>query len=164
VKALAAHGRRAGTPMPLLEAVDAINRDRAGRLLAPLGRHFPSLKGVRVTVLGLSFKPDTDDTRETPARPVVDTLLAAGAVVTVFDPVSGAVAPQLFGAGRVAVAEDLEQAVRSAEAVVLVTRWPGFAAVPDIVAAMPRPPLVVDGRRVLDQGRLPRYEGIGRGH
>jgi UDPglucose 6-dehydrogenase len=164
VKALAAHGRRAGTPMPLLEAVDAINRDRAGRLLAPLGRHFSSLDGVRVTVLGLSFKPDTDDTRETPARPVVETLLAAGAVVTVFDPVSGAAAPQLFGAGRVAVAEGLEQAVRSAEAVVLVTRWPGFAAVPDIVAAMPRPPLVVDGRRVLDRGRLPRYEGIGRGH
>ena len=163
IKALATHGRRAGTPMRLLEAVEAINRDRADRLLAPLGRHFPSLEGVRVSVLGLSFKPDTDDTRETPARPIVEKLLGAGARVTVYDPVSGETAPQLFGTGRVAVAESLDGAVRNADAVVLVTRWPEFAALPDLVAALPRPPLVVDGRRVLDGQRLARYEGIGLG-
>ena len=56
----------------------------------------------------------------------------------------------------------LADAVRGASVIVLVTRWPEFAALPDLIAGMDPPPLVVDGRRVLDRSRIPRYEGIGR--
>jgi UDPglucose 6-dehydrogenase/GDP-mannose 6-dehydrogenase len=148
--------------MPLLSAVDQTNAGRAPRLLDLVRRHFPELRGERVTVLGLAFKPDTDDVRETPAAPVVRALLDAGAAVTVYDPVAGGSAEPLFGAGRVSVAASLAEAVRGASVIVLVTRWPEFAALPELIAGMDPPPLVVDGRRVLDRSRIPRYEGIGR--
>ena len=162
VKALVAHGRALGVEMPLLAAVDQTNAGRASRLLDLVRRHFPSLRGERVSVLGLAFKPDTDDVRETPAAPVVRALLEAGAAVTVYDPVAGGSAEPLFGAGRVNIATSLADAVRGASVIVLVTRWPEFAALPDLIAGMDPPPLVVDGRRVLDRSRIPRYEGIGR--
>lgn len=163
VKALAAHGHRLGLQMPMLGAVDLINAGRADRLLAPLLREFDSLEGVEVAVLGLAFKPDTDDTRETPARPVVERLLARGAKVTVYDPVAGNQAERLFGAGAVTVAASLQAAVADAQAVVLVTRWPEFQALPDLLSGRTDPPLVVDGRRVLAPDRLRRYAGIGLG-
>ena len=162
VKALVAHGKALGVEMPLLSAVDRINAGRAARLLDLVRRHVPDLRGVPVTVLGLAFKPDTDDVRETPAGPVVRALLDAGAVVTIFDPVAGGSADALFGAGRVVVAPTLKDASRGAEVIVLVTRWPEFAALPDLVAGMDPAPVIVDGRRVLDRARFPRYEGIGR--
>jgi UDPglucose 6-dehydrogenase/GDP-mannose 6-dehydrogenase len=163
VKALAAHGRAAGVPMRLLEAVDAVNRDQPARLVDLVRRRFPSLAGVPVTVLGLAFKPGTDDVRETPAKPVVEGLLEAGARVTVFDPVANGAAEGLFGPGRVAVAGSLGGAVEGASAVVLVTRWPEFAEVPALLARSPEPPLVVDGRRMLERASVAHYDGIGLG-
>lgn len=163
VKALAAHGRAAGVPMRVLEAVDAVNRDQPARLVALVRKHFPALQGLPVTVLGLAFKPGTDDVRETPAKPVVEALLAEGARVTVFDPVAAGAAEGLFGAGRVAVAPDLAAAVGGAKAVVLVTRWPEFDGLPDLLAPMAAPPLLVDGRRMLGKDSVPRYDGIGLG-
>ena len=163
IKALAAHGQRLGAPMPLLEVVDRVNSQRASRLLAPVHARFPDLTGVRVTVLGLSFKPDTDDTRETPAIPVVRELKAAGAKVVVYDPVSGPQAPAMFGQGAVQVARSLEAALDGSKVVVLVTRWPEFQALPGLLAARIDPPLVVDGRRVLDKDALADYAGIGLG-
>lgn len=162
VKALAAHAATLGVETPLLGAVDGINGGRAASLLDLVRRHFPTLPGVPVTVLGLAFKPDTDDVRETPAAPVIGALLDEGAAVTVYDPVAGGSADALFGPGRVAVAPTLADAVRGASAIVLVTRWPEFAGLPDLLAGRVPPPLVVDGRRVLDPTRFARYEGIGR--
>jgi UDPglucose 6-dehydrogenase/GDP-mannose 6-dehydrogenase len=161
VKALAAHGATHGVDMPLLRAVDAVNSGRASVLLGHVRRRYPSLASVPVTVLGLAFKPDTDDVRETPAGPVVQGLLAEGARVTIYDPVAGRAAEALFGAGRVCVAPTLEAALDQAMVVVLVTRWPEFNKVPALLAGRVPVPLVVDGRRVLDRVRLPQYEGIG---
>ena len=87
LKALVAHGRNAGLPMRLLEAVVQVNESQPKQVLTLLRRQFPALKGVRVSVLGLAFKPGTDDIRESPALPVVRELLAEGAVVTAYDPV-----------------------------------------------------------------------------
>jgi UDPglucose 6-dehydrogenase/GDP-mannose 6-dehydrogenase len=130
-------------------------------MLGILRRHLPALRGAKVTVLGLAFKPDTDDVRETPAGPVIRSLLDGHAEVTVYDPVASGAADALFGPGRVRVAPSLAAAVADAEAVLLVTRWPEFVAVPELIAAREHPPLVVDGRRVLDRGRIARYDGIG---
>jgi UDPglucose 6-dehydrogenase/GDP-mannose 6-dehydrogenase len=161
VKALVAHGRSLGVDMPLLAAVEKTNAGRPAALIALLRRHFPSLDEVRVTVLGLAFKPDTDDVRETPAGPVVQGLLDEGARVTVHDPVAGGSATALFGPGRVRVATTLAEGIGEAQAIVLVTRWPEYGILPDLLAGMDPQPLVIDGRRMLDRSRLARYEGIG---
>jgi len=162
VKALVAHGATLGVELPLLKAVDRINGGRAASLLALVRRHFPRLESVPVTVLGLAFKPDTDDVRETPAAPVVRSLLDEGARVTVYDPVAGGAADALFGVGRVTVSPSLRDAIAGSSVIVLVTRWPEFAALPALIENLDPPPVVVDGRRILDRTRVARYEGIGR--
>ena len=113
----------------------------------------------RITVLGLAFKPDTDDVRSSPALPVVRLLREAGAEVSVHDPVVG---PQaLDGLGDVTFVEDLADAVKQAEAVVIVTRWDDYGRLPELVGELDPPPLVVDGRRMIDRSSVPSYTGIG---
>ena len=122
-----------------------------------------TLAGVPVTVLGLAFKPDTDDVRQTPAAPVIDLLLDRKARVTVYDPVALHRLGSLYPRGDVIAASSMEEAVREAAAVVLVTRWQEFASLPDVLERLGVQPLVVDGRRMLDSSACARYEGIGRG-
>ncbi len=88
VKALIAHGRGAGVPMALLDAVIAVNEAQPQRVIALLEQGLGELKDRRITVLGLAFKPETDDMRESPAIPVVRALAAAGASLIAFDPVA----------------------------------------------------------------------------
>jgi UDPglucose 6-dehydrogenase/GDP-mannose 6-dehydrogenase len=161
VRALVAHGRELGVGMQLLEAVVHVNERRADQVLARLQRHIPSLRGARVTVLGLAFKPDTDDVRESPAFPIIERLLDAGATVTVHDPAALPALPRLFD-GRARAAASLEDAVRNAEAVVIATRWREYEALPQVLAKLgPEFPLVMDGRRMLHKESVPRYDGIG---
>jgi UDPglucose 6-dehydrogenase/GDP-mannose 6-dehydrogenase len=161
--ALAAHGAALGRSMPLLEAVLATNREQPGEVVALLRRHFPSLRGVRVAVLGLAFKPDTDDVRESPAFPVMRLLLADGAVVSAHDPVAVPAARAAFAEGAVRYCEDLDDALADTDAIVLVTRWSAYERLPELLRGRDPTPLVVDGRRMLDKRSLPRYEGIGLG-
>jgi UDPglucose 6-dehydrogenase len=160
VTALAAHGEDLGLPMPLLRSVLATNAAMPGELVRLVRKHVPELAGVPVTVLGLAFKPDTDDLRESPAFPVLRLLRAAGASLTAYDPVARPEGhPDLRG---VRLASSLEDAVAGGEVVVLVTRWAEFQALPGLLARLGRSALVVDGRRVLPPGAFERYEGIGR--
>jgi UDPglucose 6-dehydrogenase/GDP-mannose 6-dehydrogenase len=161
-RALVAHGRIHGAPMPLLESVIATNRGQPARTVALLERHLPSLAGRRIGILGLAFKQDTDDTRESPALPIIDLLLARGAQVAAYDPVAKATARTALGARAVTLVDSLAGAVDGAEALVLVTRWDEFAQLPALLAARADPPLLVDGRRMIDPASVPRYDGIGR--
>ena len=160
VTALAGHGEDAGLEMRIARAVLDVNASRPAQVLALLGRHFNSLEGVRVTVLGLAFKPDTDDVRESPAIPVVERLLAAGADVTVHDPVASDAAAKLWS-GRVTPSAELEESVAGAEAIVLITRWADYGRLAEILDAAEADPVVVDGRRMLKPADFQRYEGIG---
>ena len=83
--------------MNLLDAVIKVNQEQPGQIIAMLKKHFPSLNGVRITILGLAFKPETDDMRESPAIPIVQTLLDRGARLCAFDPVAKDEAVKLFG-------------------------------------------------------------------
>jgi UDPglucose 6-dehydrogenase len=119
------------------------------------------LAGARIVVLGLAFKPDTGDTRESPAIPIISLLLGAGAKVVAHDPVvteSGVL--DLVAAG-LSLENDLKEAVSEAEAVVLVTRWNDYLELPRLVASIDREPLIVDGRRMFDPRAFARYRGIG---
>ena len=161
VKALIAHGKRAGMPMQLLEAVKQINEQQPQQVLSLLKNHFPSLKGIRIAILGLAFKPGTDDMRESPAIPIVKYLLAQEANIKAYDPVAKHEAQKLFGNSNIVFCDDLDQTIAEAEAVVLLTRWEEFRSIPELLDHLNQPPLVVDGRRMLDKCSVKRYEGIG---
>jgi UDPglucose 6-dehydrogenase len=159
VAALAARGREVGSPLLLLEAVAKVNDRQPARLVELVRGGLGTLEGRRVTVLGLAFKPDTDDVRSSPAFPVLRSLLAAGAEVSAHDPLVGPKA--LDGFSGVTYVEDLTDAVKQAEAVIIVTRWDQYRRVPELVGQLDPPPLVVDGRRMLDPASVASYAGIG---
>lgn len=160
-QALSAHGAAHGSPMPLLDAVIATNRAQPARMVQKLQSHFPELAGVRVALLGLAFKEGTDDMRESPAILIARMLVERGARVTGYDPIAMPAARAVLPPS-VAYAASLEDALREADAVMLVTRWEEFQRLPQLLADRAAPPLVIDGRRVLDPSALARYEGIGR--
>jgi UDPglucose 6-dehydrogenase len=162
VRALVAHGRSKGVPMNLLQAVLDINRGQHERIFQLLGKHFDSLAGKRVAVLGLAFRPDTNDMRESPAIPVVKRLIAEGAEVVAYDPAAGQEAEKIFKDG-IDYARSLDAALEGADAAVLVTRWAEFKRVPEILKQQGSNALLVDGRRLIDKASVPRYEGIGLG-
>jgi UDPglucose 6-dehydrogenase len=161
VSALVAHGNARGVDMGLLREVMAVNRTRPQRVIASLERGLSSLQGKRVAILGLAFKPDTDDVRESPAFPIVRGLLHAGAIVSAYDPIANEPARRALGDAPVNYADTMAEAIKDADAVVVVTRWKEFSALPALVAAMPKAPLVFDGRRMLDRRAFARYDGIG---
>ena len=161
VKALISYAKRVGNPMRILKAVMDVNAAQPRKVLALLEKHFPDLAGVRVTVLGLAFKPGTDDMRESPAIPIINELLDKNAVVKGFDPVAQHEASKIFGEDSLLFAATLPEAIEDAEVVVLLTRWPDFESLPNLIAALPEPPLLIDGRRMLAKDNFPRYDGIG---
>lgn len=161
VKALIAHGRAAGAPMPLLDAVIAVNEAQPRQVSAMLRHELGDLAGRRIAVLGLAFKPETDDMRESPAISVVRELAAAGARLTLFDPVAEPEARRTFAGLEVRFARDLEAAIEGVEAIALMTRWSEFRRLPALLAGRDPQPLVVDGRRMLDKESVARYRGIG---
>jgi UDPglucose 6-dehydrogenase len=126
-----------------------------------------SLVGKRIALLGLAFKPNTDDMREATSLVLSARLQAAGALVSVFDPVAEEEARQLIHG--VDFADSALDCVEGADAVVLVTEWQEFRELDwsDVAAAMNGGKVVVDGRNALDpdavRGAGLVYEGIGRG-
>jgi UDPglucose 6-dehydrogenase len=145
----------------LLQTVIQINLNQPKRIIEILNQHYPSLRGLKVSVLGLAFKPDTDDVRESPAIPIIRDLLARDVIVSAYDPVATESAKRVLPADRILFVDTLESALTGIDATVIVTGWDDFRRVPEVLAGMEVQPLVVDGRRLLDKRRLARYAGIG---
>lgn len=163
VSALVAQGRDLGLPMELLDSVLRINRRQPGKLIELLESHFGDLADKRVTVLGLAFKPDTDDLRETPAVPVIRMLLERNALVKAYDPVVSTVQASAarLGFDSVQYSPSLTSAIEGSDAAVIVTRWDEFTDLPALVKKLPNPPVIVDGRRIIPPALVPEYLGIG---
>jgi len=161
VKALIAHGKQRGRPMQLLDAVIRVNQEQPLQVVLLLNKHFPSLIGIRIAILGLAFKPGTTDMRESPAIPIVKELLAKGAEIKAYDPVASAEAQKIFSDDKVQYCETLFQTIDNVQAVVLLTRWDEFSKIPSMLEDLEAKPLFVDGRRMLDKSLIARYEGIG---
>jgi UDPglucose 6-dehydrogenase len=159
LKQLAANS---GYHFQLLNAVIEVNELQKRRVIGKLHSHLGSLRGATVALLGLAFKPNTDDMREASSLVLSARLQADGADVRAWDPVvEGA---DLFG---VEIASSPEAAAAGADAVVLVTEWPELADVDwKAVAATMRNALLIDGRNMLDPAALRAagftVEGIGR--
>ncbi|MBP5260423.1 MAG: UDP-glucose/GDP-mannose dehydrogenase family protein [Paludibacteraceae bacterium] len=160
VRALSQVGRALGHPLRVLEAVDAVNEDQKHVLAAKVQKHLGQLEGKHIAVLGLAFKPNTDDIREAPSLTLIDDLLAAGASVKAFDPVVKKTTR------AIAYADDLYDAVKDADAMVLVTEWKAFR-MPDWkrIRNLMQTPVIIDGRNIYDASELREagfiYEGIG---
>jgi UDPglucose 6-dehydrogenase len=152
-----------GYHFQLLAAVIEVNELQKRRVIGKLQKHLGKLRGRSIALLGLAFKPNTDDMREAPSLVLASRLLAEGAEVRAWDPVADA-SPLLHG---VTFADSVLDAVTGADAAVIVTEWKelrGLAS--EEVRQVMRHPLIVDGRNLLDPEQTRAagftYEGIGR--
>jgi UDPglucose 6-dehydrogenase len=160
LKQLAANS---GYNFQLLNAVIEVNELQKRRVVGKLERRLGPLRGKRIALLGLAFKPGTDDMREAPSLVLAGRLLSEGAEVIAWDPVADGAA-HLHG---VEIAADALEALDGADAAVVVTEWPEVSELDWAEAAgRMRGNVVVDGRNVLDPDKLRAlgfvYEGIGR--
>jgi UDPglucose 6-dehydrogenase len=165
VSALKMLAGNTGYHFQLLTAVIEVNELQKRRVVGKLEKHLGSLIGKRVALLGLAFKPDTDDMREASSLVLAARLQGEGAEVVAYDPVAAERAAGMLG--TVEMATSAMEALEGADAAVLVTEWHEFAEL-DWSAAAGRMirPLLVDGRNFLDPEVLVKagfeYEGIGR--
>jgi UDPglucose 6-dehydrogenase len=163
VSALKQLAGNSGYHFQLLSAVIEVNELQKRRVIQKLGNHLGDLHGKRIAVLGLAFKPGTDDLREAPSLVIAARLIAEGAEVRAWDPVADArdLLPDVIFSASVL------DAVRDADAAVIVTEWPELAnlASAEVRDAM-RTPVIIDGRNLLDPKAARAlgfvYEGVGR--
>lgn len=160
VKALIAHGVSRGSGMPLLKSVIEVNQAQPARMIGMLKHRFPDLSGLKVAVLGMAFKPGTDDIRESPSLPVTQALLDAGASVKAFDPIARHEAEKVFERG-VEFIDTLDATVEGADAILIMTAWPEFRSLPALLSKTGSTAYVIDGRRMLAKDSVPAYAGIG---
>ena len=166
VQALKQLAGNSGYHFQLLTAVVEVNELQKRRTIGKLQKHLGSLAGKEIALLGVAFKPNTDDVREATSLVLAGRLAGEGASVRAFDPVAGAKAADMLAGAR--ITDSALEAVDGADAVVLVTEWPEFRELDwaGEVKGRMRVPLVVDGRNFLDRDALVAagftYEGIGR--
>ncbi|BCP97566.1 UDP-glucose 6-dehydrogenase [Thermus thermophilus] len=163
--ALLAMGREYGLNLPITEAARAVNFGQRTLLVEKLLAELKTLKGRTIALLGLAFKPHTDDLRESPALALAELLLKRGAFVRAHDPVALPRAKREVGL-PLEYAEDPRALLRGVDAVVLATDWPEYRTWPwGELKGLLRTPLVVDGRNFLDGKALAaqgyRYVGMG---
>jgi UDPglucose 6-dehydrogenase len=165
VSALKQLAGNSGYHFQILNAVMEVNELQKRRLVAKLGKHLGSLRGRTIALLGLAFKPGTDDMREAASLVIASRLLAEGAFVRAHDPVANEVARPLLR--NVEIWDDPLAMLEGADAAVLVTEWPEYAELDLVrVAQSMRTRLLVDGRNMFSAAQAAHagltYEGIGR--
>ncbi|MEO5864068.1 MAG: UDP-glucose/GDP-mannose dehydrogenase family protein [Nitrospiraceae bacterium] len=165
VAALRGFGQKVGVPTAMLDAVLAINALQPMQMVSLLEQEL-SPKGRTIAILGLAFKPGTDDLRHSPALPVIRALLECGATVVVHDPIAMPGAqkdPIMKGA---VFASSWQSALKNADACCLITSWPEYRDIrpPDVLRLM-KTPVVIDGRGLFDPAEFMaagiRWRGIG---
>jgi UDPglucose 6-dehydrogenase len=167
VSALKQLAGNSGYHFQLLTAVIEVNELQKRRTISKLKKHLGSLVGKEIALLGVAFKPNTDDIREATSLVLAGRLQGEGANVRAYDPVAGESAAEVLGAG-VKICDSAQEALEGADAAVLVTEWPEFGELNwvDDVKKLMKTPLIVDGRNYLDRDALVAagftYEGVGR--
>ena len=165
--ALLQTAEKAGVGQRIVRTTVQVNDDRKAAMVERVARALGGeLKGKSIGVLGLAFKPNTDDMRDAPSIPLINGLIAGGATVRAFDPVAREQAEKVFA--QVEFASDAYSAARDADALVIVTEWDEFRALDlERLAASMRGKVLVDLRNVYDRSDAEEagltYYGIGRG-
>jgi UDPglucose 6-dehydrogenase len=169
VKALIAQAKANDVDVPLLSAVMDINKGQPLKLVDIARDQLGELAGKRITVLGLAFKPGTDDMRESPALAIVPELARQGAKITCHDPIALHTGQAMLSEGGLDLSEitftqDLAAALADCDAVMIVTRWPEYEAVPAMLSeAGATQAWIIDGRRMIGADDYVHYAGIGLG-
>ncbi len=149
-KALVSISRSLGYRSRLVKNVITVNAWQAKRMVEIAEEELNDLKSKNVAVLGLSFKPETDDIREAPSLRIIESLLEKGARVTAFDPVATENARRVFQ-NRIKYAKGVSECLNNADCCMLVTEWRIFKKLsPEDFTARMRRPLLIDGRRIFD--------------
>jgi UDPglucose 6-dehydrogenase len=154
VKAMVRFAEDKDYDFQILRAVESVNEAQKLRLIGKMEAHFGSLKGKRIGLWGLAFKPKTDDMREAPAVPLVKGLLAAGASVNAYDPEASTVARSIFGS-KIQYADSSYAALTGADALAIVTEWNEFRE-PNFerMRKLMRSPVIFDGRNIYNPESL----------
>ena len=167
IRAISARARELGRgeAVQFLDEVDKINLRRRTRVVELVREEAGGLAGVRVGVLGLAFKPHSDDIRDSPALEIAMRLAEAGAIVTATDP--EALENARRRAPVLSFATTAEEAVRDADVILLITEWPEFTELdPAVVGELVAHRTVIDGRNALDPASWRAagwtYRGLGR--
>lgn len=167
VKALISTASDHGYPMRILQAVEDVNEEQKTLLFRKLSAHFGGdLRGRKVAMWGLAFKPETDDMREAPSLVLIDRLLEAGCQITAYDPVAIPEARRRIG-DRIAYAKNIYETVEGADVLMVVTEWkefrlPAWARIRSLM----KTPLILDGRNIYNIAEIEEagftYHCIGR--
>lgn len=166
VRALIESAKEYNYPTPLLESTIAVNERQRKILIGKLQEELKILKGRTVGLMGLSFKPNTDDLRDAPSLTIIQHLLKMGARVKAYDPVSISSCAQQYPDLNVMYCQNLADLAEDCDALLLLTEWPEFQTAdwPSIAQAM-RSPLIIDGRNVLPKQEILAagisYRGVG---
>ena len=173
VRALAHMADEAGLHPQLLNAVMDINHDQRRLIVTKLTSILGSLRGCTIGILGLAFKPNTDDMREAPAVDIVRWVTSQGALVQVYDPVASHTAHDAFEregirSDAVTFCDNAYAVAENADALVIVTEWNEFKALNMLqIRNLMRRPVLIDGRNIYESLEMNRlgfiYRGMGRG-
>lgn len=165
-KALAQIGRASGVPLTIVETVITANEEQKARMVRKIKGMVGALQGKTLGILGLAFKPDTDDLRESPALTIIDNLLAAGAIIRVYDPQAMAEAKKIFKETLVYCTDPYNTA-EGAEALVIITDWEAFKSLDFIrLRKVMASPVLIDLRNLYTPAEVEqygfKYENVGR--
>lgn len=162
VQALRTQGTERGLPMDVMNAVLSVNESQPGQVAEILNQSLGELADRNILLLGLAFKPETDDVRESASLKIAADLLAAGAKITAHDPVAVENFRAAMGlrADAIAFIEDWRPAIEGTDAIVVATRWGEYSELQELELGEK---VVFDARRMLDKSRFPsgRYLSIG---
>ncbi len=165
VSGLAAFARKLGVEMPVLDAIQEVNRHRAAHIIEMLGEEVGIIKGKKIAVLGIAFKPNTDDIRNSPGLRVIETLLQEGADVIAHDPVLDKI-NILLDSKEAKFTRNIDDCLDDADACILMTEWKSYVdlGLAKLTKNMNNK-VIIDGRRAFANQSIPvdvRYRTIGK--
>jgi len=166
VKALIACSKNFGYPPHLLESVEEVNKTQPLKAVHLCKQQLGNLKGKNISILGLAFKPDTDDMREARVVPIVNQLLREGAIVTIYDPVAILNARKIFR-DKIRYAVSAIECIKNSDCCIIVTEWEEFKKLtPEDFIKNMKEPVLVDGRRIFNPQEFSqrlKFKAIGLG-
>ena len=164
-RALSAIAREFSSPTRIVDAVIEVNRQQRLAMVPKIERLVEGLSGKRIAVLGLAFKPETDDMRDAPSVEIIQGLVAKGAIVSAYDPVAAAEARKFLP--EIEYAHDEYEAASGAEALVFMTEWNQFRALDmERIRGLMKVPRIADLRNIYEPAEMRemgfQYVGVGR--
>jgi UDPglucose 6-dehydrogenase len=166
VKALIAYSKTLGYKPELLDAVESINETQPHKAVQLCKKFLGDLKGKRIAILGLSFKPNTDDMRKARSIPIIHQLMQEGAYVVAFDPVAVPLAKTIFE-NKIQYASSAIESLKNSDCCILVTEWDEFKKLtPEDFIKNMKTPILIDGRRIYDPKQFSQeltFAAIGLG-